>query len=78
MNFDGSRSFNSKYAEVQDPAYFLQNVAELFGADDLTVVNMEGVLTETIDDVAALVHFPALDDVGGRAHHEVGAGVDEP
>lgn len=46
VNFDGSRSFNSKYAEVQDPAYFLQNVAELFGADDLTVVNMEGVLTE--------------------------------
>ncbi len=46
MNFDGSRSFNTKYGEVEDPAYFLQNVAELFGADDLTVVNMEGVLTE--------------------------------
>ena len=46
VNFDGSRSFNTKYGEVEDPAYFLQNVAELFGADDLTVVNMEGVLTE--------------------------------
>lgn len=46
INFDGSRSFNSKYAEVEDPAYFLQNVAELFGADDLTIVNMEGALTE--------------------------------
>lgn len=46
VNFDGSRSFNTKYGEVDDPAYFLQNVAELFGADDLTVVNMEGVLTE--------------------------------
>lgn len=46
VNFDGSRSFNTKYGEVEDPAYFLQNVAELFGADDLTVVNMEGALTE--------------------------------
>lgn len=46
VNFDGSRSFNTKYSEVDDPAYFLKNVAELFGADDLTVVNMEGVLTE--------------------------------
>lgn len=46
VNFDGSRSFNTKYSEVEDPTYFLKNVADLFGADDLTVVNMEGALSE--------------------------------
>lgn len=46
VNFDGARSFNTKYSEVDDPTYFLKNVADLFGKDDLTVVNMEGVLTE--------------------------------
>lgn len=46
VNFDGSRSFNTKYSEVEDATYFLKNVADLFGADDLTVVNMEGALTE--------------------------------
>lgn len=44
--FDYSRSFNAKFAN-EEPAYFLQNVADIFGADDLTVVNMEGTLTDS-------------------------------
>lgn len=47
-NFDVDRNFNTRYEkEGNDPAYFLKNVAELFGADDLTVVNMEGTLTDS-------------------------------
>ncbi|MEC4272822.1 CapA family protein [Adlercreutzia sp. R25] len=46
-NYENERSFNSRWqAEEADAAYFLRNVAEVFGADDLTVVNMEGALTE--------------------------------
>lgn len=46
-NYENERSFNSRWeTEEGDATYFLRNVAELFGADDLTVVNMEGVLTE--------------------------------
>lgn len=44
--FDQSRSFNAKYDEVGDPAYFFANVADIFAQDDLSVVNMEGTLTE--------------------------------
>lgn len=44
--FDQSRSFNAKYDEVGDPAYFFSNVADIFAQDDLSVVNMEGTLTE--------------------------------
>lgn len=38
-------SFNQEY-ENQTPAYFLQNVKEIFAADDMTLVNFEGVLTD--------------------------------
>lgn len=49
-NFDASRNFTARWeAENEDPAYFLKNVADLFGADDLTVVNMEGTLTESTE-----------------------------
>ncbi|WP_300628230.1 CapA family protein [uncultured Adlercreutzia sp.] len=49
-NFDASRNFTSRWeAEDGNPAYFLKNVADLFGADDLTVVNMEGTLTESTE-----------------------------
>lgn len=44
--FDYGRSFKGKYDAVQDPAYFLQNVQPVFAQDDLTIVNMEGTLTE--------------------------------
>lgn len=49
-------SFDAVYKKQDaNPAYFLQNVADIFGADDLTVVNMEGVLTES--DEAADKNF---------------------
>ncbi len=43
--FNPATSFNAMYDQVDNPAYFLQNVADIFGADDLTIVNMEGTLT---------------------------------
>ena len=46
-NFDRSTSFNAKYEAVGDPAYFFANVADIFAADDATIVNMEGTLTDS-------------------------------
>lgn len=46
-NFDRSTSFNAKYDAVDDPAYFFANVADIFAADDATIVNMEGTLTDS-------------------------------
>lgn len=45
-NFDQSRSLNAYYDE-NGPAYFLQSVKPVFEADDLTIVNMEGTITES-------------------------------
>lgn len=44
--FNYKKSFKGKYDAVQDPAYFFQNVQPVFAEDDLTIVNMEGTLTE--------------------------------
>ena len=38
-------NFNA-YANRYEPSYFLQNVRDLFQADDFTVVNLENVLTD--------------------------------
>lgn len=46
-NFNKSTSLPAKYDEVDDPAYFLGNVYDIFAADDLTIVNMEGTLTDS-------------------------------
>lgn len=46
-SFDPSTSFTAVYNDAGDPAYFMQNVASIFGSDDYTVVNMEGTLTES-------------------------------
>lgn len=46
-SFDPSTSFNAVYDDVNDPSYFMKNVADLFGSDDYTVANMEGTLTES-------------------------------
>lgn len=46
-SFDQSTSFDAKYDAVGDPSYFMANVADIFAADDYTVVNMEGTLTES-------------------------------
>ncbi len=48
VNFDQSKSFNVYYNE-HGAAYFLENVKSVFSADDLTIVNMEGTLTESSD-----------------------------
>lgn len=42
---DYSWSFRQMYDTVEDPSYFLENVYDIFSQDDLTIVNLEGVLT---------------------------------
>lgn len=42
----GEKSFN-RYAQINDPSYFLGNFRELFFSDDLTVANCEGVLSDS-------------------------------
>ena len=39
-------SLPAKYEEEQDPGYFFQEVEPVFSKDDLTIVNMEGTLTQ--------------------------------
>lgn len=48
-SFDRSTSFNARYDSVDDPSWFFSNVAGIFAADDLSIVNMEGTLTESSD-----------------------------
>ena len=38
-------SFRETYAREKDPAYFFENVYEIFSEDDMTIVNLEGPLT---------------------------------
>ncbi|MGI6094605.1 MAG: CapA family protein [Lachnospiraceae bacterium] len=47
-NFDYERSLNH-YVEWQGTEYFLSGVKSIFDADDLTVVNLEGTLTEATE-----------------------------
>lgn len=47
-SFTYSTSFNAMYEE-KGAEYFLENVREIFAADDLTVVNFEGTLTDSDD-----------------------------
>ena len=46
-NFNRSTSFNAVYDAQNNPAYFFANVKSIFAADDLTIVNLEGTLTES-------------------------------
>lgn len=41
-------TFREMY-DMQEPDYFFQNVRDIFEADDMTIVNFEGVLTESTD-----------------------------
>lgn len=41
-------TFREMY-DLQGPEYFLQNVKSIFEEDDMTIVNFEGVLTESTD-----------------------------
>ena len=45
-SFDYDDSFTATYYEVEDPGWFFANVREFFAADDLTIVNFEGTLSE--------------------------------
>lgn len=47
-SFSYEGSFNAMY-DSNDPEYFLQNVQSIFAADDVTVVNFEGTLTDSED-----------------------------
>ena len=42
---DYTNSFRQMYASVDSEAYFFENVYDIFAADDMTIVNLEGVLT---------------------------------
>lgn len=62
ITFDQSTSFVAKYNEVQNPSYFFEEVRDIFEADDLTVINMEGALTdsnERVDKTYAFRGSPA-------------------
>ena len=43
--FDYSTSLNAYY-DMYGPSYFLENVKDIFTADDLTIANFEGTITE--------------------------------
>ncbi len=47
INQNSSRNFYKVYNKVQDDAYFLANVLPYFSTDDLTLVNLEGVLSSS-------------------------------
>lgn len=47
VNFDTSTNFDAFYIVKKDPAYFFQGVKDILSADDLTIINMEGTLTES-------------------------------
>lgn len=42
---DYYNSFRKAYDEAEDEAYFFENVSDIFRNDDMTIVNLEGVLT---------------------------------
>lgn len=46
INQPSYRNFYKMYDTVQDDAYFFSNVLPYFEADDLTLVNLEGVLSD--------------------------------
>lgn len=48
-NFDPSGSFDTVYDSVGDPSYFFSKVRDVFANDDLTIVNLEGTLTDSTD-----------------------------
>ena len=46
---DYSYSFRQTYEKVQDESYFFENVYDIFNADDMTLVNLEGPLTSATE-----------------------------
>lgn len=47
--FNYDTSFNAMFESVGDPGWFFENVRSIFEGDDLTIVNLEGPLTESED-----------------------------
>ncbi len=45
INQNSTRNFYAVYDQVQDDAYFFANVLPYFSSDDLTLINLEGVLS---------------------------------
>lgn len=51
-NYEGqdySYSFRQTVEQIEDESYFFSNVYDIFSADDMTIVNLEGVLTTSED-----------------------------
>lgn len=46
---DYAWSFRETYEQEQDDAYFFENVYDIFSGDDMTIVNLEGPLTDSED-----------------------------
>lgn len=61
----------SAYAKKSDPSYFLQNVAPIFLSDDLTVVNLENVLTDRALAEKEKDHDPAYWYRGPSSNAEI-------
>lgn len=61
-NFYYATSLPAKYEAVQDPGYFFQKVLPVFSKDDLTIVNMEGTLTQETAREAKLYAFKGDED----------------
>lgn len=61
----------SAYARAQESTYFLQNVRSLFEADDLTVVNLENVLTDRALEEREKDHDPAYWYRGPSSNAEI-------
>ena len=61
----------SAYAQKSDPSYFLQNVAPIFLSDDLTVVNLENVLTDRALAEKEKDHDPAYWYRGPSSNAEI-------
>ncbi|MCD7836796.1 MAG: CapA family protein [Lachnospiraceae bacterium] len=47
LNQNYSYSFDQTYEQTEDKKYFFENVYDIFSADDFTVVNLEGPLTDS-------------------------------
>lgn len=54
--FDYDTSLNAYYYEY-GPSYFMQNVKDIFSADDLTIANQESVFTESDDRADRIYAF---------------------
>lgn len=57
-DFDASTNFVTKYNDTSE-GYFFQNVAPVLSADDLTIGNFEGTLTESNDIQQKAFNFKA-------------------